>query len=834
MATIQGIYVALFGRPADPAGLAFFNEATNNGADLTAIGDLASTTEYQSRFTGMTNEQIINSIYQSLFERDGEAEGVDFYVGELEAGRLNINNIAIAILDGAKNEDLDTVNAKIAAANIFTSHLDLDIEIEAYRGDEAAEIGRGFLDAVTKDDPGTETEADAAILQLFTDQGQQPGGGSGSGGSNPDTVVPIGTVNPSSAGDHTFKAGEKITFSVDFLENVIVPATLQLSLSNGGTANYEGGSGTQHVTFSYVVPASENATDVEIQGIVVGSGEIKDAAGNVGSITPTTDLDIVIDTIAPEGAVAASGDGSFSSGETIVFTVTFAESVDAGADAKLLLTGGREAELTGGTGTNTLEFSYTVGAESASDLEVAGYSGTIEDNAGNAATIAPTTGLDIVVIPPADEVHVFNATGTLVAIYSAKANPNDNPLWHQNANPINAAVDAASANYTIVVGSGSYHTAGAPIVIDQDGLRLLGAQMDIDPRQAAHLRTQGGGEESIVNADGATGFIKIQANNVEINGFELTGATGDKADMIITDGDTSNSGAQIRFNIVHNANDDGIVIQNHEGAVVEFNRIYDTQDGVTVSDGANDTSISNNEMHNGKGDGHGGVYAYYSTNTTIEGNYIHDYVRSGIMLGERKGADNNVGDGGTITGNTIERVGHTGISVFQSDVTVSGNTVSGAKLYGISVGENGYEPAASKEVNNVDIVGNVVFDNNNSKFTGPFNVKSNSTDIFFDENQISGGTGPDNLNGTTGADIFVVRNLVDGTDTISGFARGSDKLDLRAIGFDFGAADSNNDNVIGAGDTNVSVSGGTITWLLSPDATLVLTGVAELANDDFV
>ncbi|CAN7665760.1 DUF4214 domain-containing protein [Rhizobium sp. LjRoot30] len=189
MATIQGIYVALFGRPADPAGLAFFNEATNNGADLTAIGDLASTTEYQARFTGMTNEQIVNSIYQSLFERDGEAAGVDFYVGELEAGRLTINNIAIAILDGAQNDDLTTVNAKIAAANIFTTHLDQQVEIDAYAGDDAAAIGRTFIDGVTKDDAGTEAEADAAILLLLGQGGQDPDGGDGDGAGNPGGII---------------------------------------------------------------------------------------------------------------------------------------------------------------------------------------------------------------------------------------------------------------------------------------------------------------------------------------------------------------------------------------------------------------------------------------------------------------------------------------------------------------------------------------------------------------------------------------------------------------------------------------------------------------------
>jgi hypothetical protein len=42
MASIQGVYVALFGRPADVSGLSFFKGVTNDGADLTAIGDLAA------------------------------------------------------------------------------------------------------------------------------------------------------------------------------------------------------------------------------------------------------------------------------------------------------------------------------------------------------------------------------------------------------------------------------------------------------------------------------------------------------------------------------------------------------------------------------------------------------------------------------------------------------------------------------------------------------------------------------------------------------------------------------------------------------------------------
>lgn len=105
MATIQGVYVALFGRPADPTGLAYFNSVTKNGADLSKIGDLASTQEYKDRFAGQNNVQIVTSIYQSLYNRTPEAAGLNFFVDALNKGTLSINNIAIAILDGAQGSD---------------------------------------------------------------------------------------------------------------------------------------------------------------------------------------------------------------------------------------------------------------------------------------------------------------------------------------------------------------------------------------------------------------------------------------------------------------------------------------------------------------------------------------------------------------------------------------------------------------------------------------------------------------------------------------------------------------------------------------------------------
>jgi hypothetical protein len=168
MATIQGIYIALFGRPADPAGLAFFNQATNNGQNLNAIGDLSASDEYQDRFEGLNNVQIVTKIYQDLFGRDPDAAGLAFFVAQLNAGTQNINTIAINILDGAQGNDLLVVNNKIASANNFTAAIDTPIEQGSYVGDDAADAGRAFLAGVTADAATVQdaADADAAVAAI--------------------------------------------------------------------------------------------------------------------------------------------------------------------------------------------------------------------------------------------------------------------------------------------------------------------------------------------------------------------------------------------------------------------------------------------------------------------------------------------------------------------------------------------------------------------------------------------------------------------------------------------------------------------------------------------
>lgn len=247
MASIQGIYIALFGRPADPLGLQFFNEATSEGADLTAIGDLAATAEYQDRFEGMSNVQIINSIYQSLFGRDADLAGLTFFSQALQDGTFNINNIAIAILDGAQGDDLTTVNNKIEAANLFTASLDTGAEVVAYQGAAAAAQGVDFLSGITADEATvpTQAEVDAAIAAIVSSE---------PGGNNVNFTSAVGEQLVGTAGTDTFNGvvGTDGTIQVgDSVNGGAGTDTLNILVAAGATA----------------LPAGFMSTEVEVVNI---------------------------------------------------------------------------------------------------------------------------------------------------------------------------------------------------------------------------------------------------------------------------------------------------------------------------------------------------------------------------------------------------------------------------------------------------------------------------------------------------------------------------------------------------------------------------------------
>lgn len=150
---VQKLYVAYFSRPADAAGLAYWeNVVTAAKGNTSAVSAaFAASQEYKDTFAGQSAYQVINTIYQNLFGRPAEAAALTFWGQGLLNGNFTIDNAVTAIASGAQGTDLVAYNSKVAAATAFTAALDTSAEMIGYNGTAANNAAKAWLAGITTD-----------------------------------------------------------------------------------------------------------------------------------------------------------------------------------------------------------------------------------------------------------------------------------------------------------------------------------------------------------------------------------------------------------------------------------------------------------------------------------------------------------------------------------------------------------------------------------------------------------------------------------------------------------------------------------------------------------
>jgi Domain of unknown function (DUF4214) len=121
---VQKAYVAYYGRPADPEGQGYWAERMDQeGGSLSAIiGAFGNSNEFNSRYGGLTNTQLVTKIYQQTLGRDPEQGGLDYYVGELKSGNRTLQSITLDVLNGAVTPPDSTVVAnRLDVAAYYTA-----------------------------------------------------------------------------------------------------------------------------------------------------------------------------------------------------------------------------------------------------------------------------------------------------------------------------------------------------------------------------------------------------------------------------------------------------------------------------------------------------------------------------------------------------------------------------------------------------------------------------------------------------------------------------------------------------------------------------------------
>lgn len=149
---IQALYVAYFNRPAEPTGLAFWLARANaNGGVNYVANEFANSQEYKDTYAGKSNLAIVDQIYLNLFGRHAEAAGLVYWAGKLDSGELKFGNVALIISQSAQGADLVAVQSKISAATQFTSSLTTGDEILGYDGTAANAVLKAWLAGINTD-----------------------------------------------------------------------------------------------------------------------------------------------------------------------------------------------------------------------------------------------------------------------------------------------------------------------------------------------------------------------------------------------------------------------------------------------------------------------------------------------------------------------------------------------------------------------------------------------------------------------------------------------------------------------------------------------------------
>ncbi len=133
---VTGAYIAYYGRPADPRGMYYWADRLAKEGSLSSIIEaFGESQEFEDRFGSLSNRDLVTNLYIQLLGRNPDIPGLNYYVAELNAGRMTLQSISLNILYGAQNEDVIMVDNRKKVAKYYISQLEvlnaLDLEPSA-------------------------------------------------------------------------------------------------------------------------------------------------------------------------------------------------------------------------------------------------------------------------------------------------------------------------------------------------------------------------------------------------------------------------------------------------------------------------------------------------------------------------------------------------------------------------------------------------------------------------------------------------------------------------------------------------------------------------------
>lgn len=216
---VQQLYIAYFGRPADPSGLANFaaelsrlDAPTNiqalnavyesNPAIRSLIDSFGTSQESQALYSGDT-QSFVTAIYRNVLNRAPDSDGLRFWVNAIDQRVLTQANASYSIMAGALanqtpqgQADARLINQRVLTGSRFTAALSTPDLVSAYSGNNAAAIARDMLSSVTAStDEGGIQAAINATLPVLTEAATPPAAGEQPAPVAPDTPMSMSCVD---------------------------------------------------------------------------------------------------------------------------------------------------------------------------------------------------------------------------------------------------------------------------------------------------------------------------------------------------------------------------------------------------------------------------------------------------------------------------------------------------------------------------------------------------------------------------------------------------------------------------------------------------------------
>jgi hypothetical protein len=86
-ASVARLYEVMFDREADTGGLEHWFAKSDAGESLTDLANaMASSQEFYDKFSGKTNDEFVDSLYQSTFGREADADGKAHWLAQMSDG----------------------------------------------------------------------------------------------------------------------------------------------------------------------------------------------------------------------------------------------------------------------------------------------------------------------------------------------------------------------------------------------------------------------------------------------------------------------------------------------------------------------------------------------------------------------------------------------------------------------------------------------------------------------------------------------------------------------------------------------------------------------------